>query len=86
MTSLAGVAFEPMPVEVFGDPPELDDEVSGQVLGLGFAALLPPQPEQGAFIGAHDDPGVRAADKGASRRVICHAAILSHMTSKLSCE
>ena len=38
---LAGVAFKPMPVEVFGDPPELDNEVSGQVLGLGFAALSP---------------------------------------------
>ena len=42
---LAGVAFEPMPVEVFGDQTELDNEVSGQVLGLGFAAFLPPKPE-----------------------------------------
>ena len=44
---LAGVAFKPMPVEVFGDPPELDNEVSGQVLGLGFAALFPPKPDAG---------------------------------------
>ena len=60
---LAGVAFKPMPVEVFGDPPELDNEVSGQVLGLGLAALLPPKPDQGRFVGPHDDPGVGAADK-----------------------
>ena len=44
---LAGVSFKPMPVEVFGDPPELDNEVSGQVLRLGFAALLPPKPDAG---------------------------------------
>ena len=41
---------------------ELDDEVAGQVLGLGFAALLPPQAEQGRLIAAHDDPGIRAAN------------------------
>ena len=60
---LAGVSFKPMPIEVFGDPPELDNEVSGQVLGLGFAALFPPKPEQGRFVRTHDDPGVRAADE-----------------------
>ena len=61
-----------MPVEVFGHASELDDQVARQVLGLGFAALLPPQPEQGCFVVAHDDPGVGAADKGtASEQVIC---------------
>ena len=60
---LAGVALVPMPIEVLGDVPELDDEVARQVLGLGLAALLPPEPEQGRFVGAHDDPGVGAADE-----------------------
>ena len=55
-----------MPIEVFGDPPELDDEVSRQVLGLGLAPFLPPEPEQGCFVGAHDDPGVGAADERAA--------------------
>ena len=61
--NLAGVAFKPMPVEVFGDPPKLDNEVAGQVLRFGFAALLPPKPEQGRFVRTHDDPGVGAADE-----------------------
>ena len=43
--------------------PELDDEVAGQVLRLDLAALFLPQPDQGGFIVAHDDPGVRAADE-----------------------
>ena len=38
--------------------PELDDEVAGEVLRLGLAALLPPEAEQGGFVVAHDDPGV----------------------------
>ena len=41
-------------------------QVGGQVLGLGLAALLPPEADQGGFVVAHDDPGVRAADKGAA--------------------
>ena len=69
---LAGVAFKPMPVEVFGDPPKLDNEVSGQVLGLGLAAFLPPKPEQGRFVGAHDDPGVGAADESATVDLIVY--------------
>ena len=32
--------------------------------GLDLAALLPPKPQQGLFVGAHDDPGVGAADEG----------------------
>ena len=34
--------------------------------GSTSPALLPPQPEQGGFVVAHDDPGVRAADEGAA--------------------
>ena len=52
-----------MPIEGFGRHPELDDEVAGQVLRLGLAPLLAPQADQGGFIVAHDDPGVRAADE-----------------------
>src|SRR4029077_6572039 len=58
---LAGVAFKPMPVEIFSNPPELDNEVSGQVLELGLAPFLPPEAEQGWFVRTHDDPGVGAA-------------------------
>ena len=46
--------------------PELDDEVAGEVLRLDLAALFPPEAEQGAFVVAHDDPGVRAADEVAA--------------------
>ena len=57
-----------MPVEVLGHGAELDDQVGREVLGLDLAALFPPQPEQGGLVVAHDDPGVRAADKGAAVR------------------
>src|SRR5262249_47597316 len=33
------------------------------VFGLDVAALLPPQPEEGGFITAHNDAGVRATDE-----------------------
>ena len=46
--------------------PELHDEVAGQVLRLGLAPLLAPEADQGGFIAAHDDPGVRAADEDAA--------------------
>ena len=48
----------------FGHQAELDDEVAGQVLRLDLASFLPPEPEQGGFVAAHDDPGVGAADEG----------------------
>ena len=62
----AGVALVPGPVEVLGGGAELHDEVAREVLGLGLAPLLPPQPDQGRLVAAHDDPGVRAADEGPS--------------------
>ena len=43
--------------------PKLDNEVARQVLRLDLAPLFPPKAEQGGLIVAHDDPGVRAADK-----------------------
>ncbi len=59
----SGISLVPMPVKVLGRHPELNDEVAGEVLGLGFAALLLPKAEQRIFIIAHDDAGVRTADK-----------------------
>ncbi len=46
---LAGVALEPVAVEGFGDHTELNDEVAGKVLGRDFAALFPPEAEEGTF-------------------------------------
>ena len=62
----AGVALVPGAIELLGGCPELHDEVAGQVLRLGLAPLLAPKADQGRFIAAHDDPGVRAADEGAA--------------------
>ena len=49
--------------------------------GLDVAPLLAPEVDQGGFIVAHDDPGVRAADEGTAvrgrflfRNVQCHAS------------
>ena len=60
---LASVALVPEPVEVFGRDPELHDEIARKVFRLGFAALLPPEAEQGSFVGPHDDSRVRPADE-----------------------
>jgi hypothetical protein len=56
----------PIPVEGFGHHAELNDQVAREVLRLDFAPLFLPKAEQGAFIAAHDDAGVRAAYKGTS--------------------
>ena len=39
---LTGVAFKPVPVEGFGDHPQLDDEVAGKVFRFDFTAFLAP--------------------------------------------
>jgi hypothetical protein len=39
-------------IERLGHQAELDDEVAGQVLGFDFAALFPPEAEQGGLIAA----------------------------------
>ena len=36
--------------------------------GSSLAPLLSPEPDQLLFIGAHDDPGIGAADEGATLR------------------
>ena len=66
VTLPAGVALVPGPVEVLGRGAELHDQVAGQVLRLGLAALLPPEADQGGLVAPHDDPGVGAADEGAA--------------------
>jgi hypothetical protein len=63
---VAGVALVPGPVELLGSPPELHDEVAGQVLRFSLTTFFAPQLDQGCFIAAHDDAGVGAADEGAA--------------------
>ena len=67
---LPSVALVPISVEGFGHQAELDDKVAGQVLRLGLAPFLAPQADQGRFITAHDDAGVRAADEIAAVSVM----------------
>jgi hypothetical protein len=81
---LAGIAFIPMPVEMLGHRPELDNQVVRQILGLNFAALLPPEAEQGRRIVPHDDPGIGTAYKGTSFSMILHANLHRHMKLNLS--
>ena len=64
---LPGIGLIPAPIEVLGHHPKLDDEIAGQILRLGLAALFPPEPEQRLLITAHDDPGVRAPYEGFAR-------------------
>ena len=45
---LTGIGLVPAPVQLLGRQPELDDEVAGEVLRLGLAALFPPQPDRAA--------------------------------------
>ena len=65
---LPGIELVPTPIEVLGDCPKLNNQVPREVLRLDLPSLLPPQPHQGDFVIAHDDPGVRAADKRAAIR------------------
>src|SRR5262249_8458248 len=64
----AGVALIPGAIELLGRSPELHDEVAGQVLRLGLAPFFAPEPDQGGFIVAHDDPSVRAAEEETALR------------------
>jgi hypothetical protein len=63
---LPGIGLIPAPVQLFGRQPELDDEVAREVFGLDLAALFAPEADQGGFVIAHDDPGIRAADEVAA--------------------
>src|SRR5215204_5444233 len=78
---LPGLALEPAPVEVLGHRPELDDEVAGEVLGLRLPALLLPEPQQGCFVVAHDNPSVRASNKRAAALLrSCPIALRSYLS------
>jgi hypothetical protein len=59
----AGVGLIPTPIQLLGHHPELDNEIAGQVLRFDLAALFAPEPDDRLLIIAHDNPGVRAADK-----------------------
>ena len=63
---MAGIGFVPAPVKVFGDQPELDDEIAGEVLRLDLAAFFPPQAKERVFVVAHDDAGIGATYKRAA--------------------
>ena len=60
---LPGVGLIPAPIEVLGDDPQLNYKIAGQILRFGLPALLPPEPQQGGLIFAHDDPGVGTSYK-----------------------
>ena len=81
MTTRPGVALIPGPVERLGGDAELDDEIVAQILRLDLAALFLPQPDQRGFVGAHDDPGVRAADEGVAAIMLSCGGISMFTTS-----
>src|SRR2546430_2701583 len=82
----AGVALVPGAVEVLGCSPELHDEVAREILWLGLASFLAPEPDQGGFIAAHNDSGVgatneRAAAQGITKSefCVCHHVHSHHL-------
>src|SRR5205807_8350368 len=58
---LSGIGLIPAPVQLLGRIAKLNHEIARQVLGLGFAALLPPEPNKGALVLAHNNVGVRSS-------------------------
>jgi hypothetical protein len=67
---MARIALLPCPIEGLGDHAELDDEVSGKVLGLDLAALFPPEAQKGRLVRPHDDASVGSADEMAALETI----------------
>jgi hypothetical protein len=63
---LAGVGLIPAPIKVFSHRAQLDDKIAGQIIRFGLAALFAPKLEQRLLAIAHNDAGVRAADKRAA--------------------
>jgi hypothetical protein len=61
---MPGVALVPEPVELLGRDSELDDKIAGAILRLNLTSFLLPETEEGGFIMAHDNSGIRAADEG----------------------
>ena len=62
----AGVSLIPIAVQILGRVAELDNQIAGEILRLDLAPLFLPEPDHGGLVGAHDDPGVGAADEGAA--------------------
>jgi hypothetical protein len=63
LEDLPSCALVAAPIEGLGSHPKLDEEVIGVVWRLRLTALFPPQTHKRSLVRAHDDPGVRAADK-----------------------
>jgi len=64
---LPGIGLIPAPIQLLSGQAKLDDEVAGEVLWLDLAALFSPEPEEGTFIAAYDDP----SDMSIKFRWIC---------------
>jgi hypothetical protein len=60
---LSGIGFKPASVQLFGCHAELDHQIARKVLRLGLTSFLAPQANQGCFVIAHNNPGIRAANK-----------------------
>src|SRR5215471_17860466 len=56
--TLTSVALVPDSIELFGCSSELDNEVTGQVLRVGFTAFFAPEVHKSCLVTAHDNPGV----------------------------
>ena len=46
---LTGIGLVPVPVQVLGHNPKLDNQIAGQVLWVDLAPLFPPEPEERGF-------------------------------------
>ena len=47
---VASIRLIPAPIELLGNDPELNDKVTGQVLGLDLAAFFAPEADEGLFV------------------------------------
>ena len=68
-----------MPIQMLGHSAELDQEVAGQIFRLDLAPLFLPKTDQCRLVLAHNDPGIRAADKLTAIVVHTHARIGPHI-------
>jgi hypothetical protein len=68
----------PAPIKLLGSETKLDDQIGRQVLRLDLAAFLRPKAEEGGFVIAHDDAGVRAANEVPPVCVAVCANLLFH--------
>jgi hypothetical protein len=78
LNGATGIALVPLPIKVLGDTSELHQQNVGKILRLDFAALFPAQADQGRFIVAHDNAGVRAADEGAALGIFLYPQMRFH--------